>query len=633
MKNRTCLRTGLTVLVTAALSVSCIPGALALAQDGATGRSAEGATANAASNTTAPASTATFQKSEVVYANLAASGAPDAVYVVNRFDIEQAGDVVDHGAYASVQNLTSEAELVRTGDATVFEAEAGTLYYQGDAAQATLPWTVAISYELDGKRVEVDKLAGASGNLAIQVKTSKNAAVNSAFYDSFMMQITFTLPGDVATDVAAEGATVASAGEDRTAAFAVLPGHDGDFTLTAKVQDFSMPGAQIVALPYSSVIEMPDTDPMVEGMTDLSDAVSKLADGTSSLASGVDELTSGARDLSSGAAAFGQGLSQLSGSSSQIVNASAQIKAALASIASGLSSADFSQLGQLQQLPASLTALADALATLRQSAVAVQTGYAQALPALDVAIAAIPDAALSEQEIQSLMALAATSSNPADAATAGKLVETYAAAQKVKGTYAATSQAFVGADQLLAALAADAQSGGALAQQEAALRTMASSLETATGGGSLDQLPQLASGISQLFGEYGQFHDGLNQYASGLSALAANYGQLQAGTSSLASGTGQLATGAGELNHGMGQLNANTITLPETMKQQIAEMTADFDFPAFDPVSFMSPENVNVAEVQFVMATAAIEKPEAPQTDEPERKQTLWDRFVALFQG
>ncbi|MFR3091399.1 MAG: hypothetical protein ACLTMP_06495 [Eggerthella lenta] len=334
------------------LSVACVPSALALAE----GDAASSSSASAASASSA----ATYEKSEVVYATLAASGAPKAVgYVVNRFDVEVPGTVVDHGDYTSVQNLTNETELAH-GDATTFEAEAGTLYYQGDAANAALPWNVSLSYELDGKKMEADQLAGASGNLAVHVTTARNEAIDPAFYDSFMLQITFTLPGDAASDVEGEGATIAQSGEDATAAFTVLPGQDADFTLTAKVRNFKMPGAQIAALPYSSVVEMPDTSSMVSGMTNLSDAVGALAEGTSSLASGVDELTGGAQDLSSGAAAFGQGLNRLNGSSGQLVSASSQINAALSAVASGLQGADLSQLDQLR--PAGgLNALADGL--------------------------------------------------------------------------------------------------------------------------------------------------------------------------------------------------------------------------------------------------------------------------------
>lgn len=606
MKKHTAMRTGLIAVLTVALSATCVPGAMALAQDGA-------AQAKAASTSAASAPAATYEKSEVVYATLAANGKPEAVYVVNRFDVEAAGTVVDHGDYTAVQNLTNETELARVGDATTFEAEEGTLYYQGDAADTTLPWNVSIAYELDGKKVEADQLAGASGDLSIHVTTARNDAVDPAFYDSFMLQITFTLPGAVATEVAGEGATIAQSGEDTTVAFTVLPGQDGDFTLTAKVKDFEMTGAQIAALPYSSVIEMPDTAEMVDGMSTLSDAVSALADGTSSLAAGVDELTSGAQSLSSGSAAFGQGLNQLSGSSSQLVSASSQIGSALSAIAGGLQDADLSQLDQLGQLPGGLNALADGLESLRG-------GYDQAHGLLGASIAKIPAATLSEDQIASLAGLAASSSNPEDAATATTLVNTYQAAQEVAYLYSQLAPAF---DTSSAALSEEAQ----------AFRSMASSLDAAVGGGQLDQLSQLADGIAQLSGQYGQFHEGLTQYASGLSALAGNYSQLSSGTSQLASGTGQLASGASELSSGMGQLNASTITLPDTMKEQISELMADYDFPEFDPVSFMSSQNADVEAVQFVMTTAAIEQPEAPEEEEPEQEQTIWDRFIALFQG
>ena len=617
MKKHTAMRTGLIAVLTVALSVACVPGALALAQDDA-------AQAKAASTSAASVPTATYEKSEVVYATLAANGKPEVVYVVNRFDVEAAGTIVDHGDYAAVQNLTNETKLERLGDATTFNAEVGTLYYQGDAAKTTLPWNVSLVYELDGKKVEADQLAGATGNLSIHVTTARNDAVDPAFYDSFMLQITFTLPGDVTSDVVGEGAVVASSGEDRTVAFTVLPGQDGDFTLTAKVKDFKMAGAQIVALPYSSVIEMPDTGQMVAGMSTLSDAVSALAGGTSSLAAGVDELTRGAQSLSSGSAAFGQGLNQLNGSSNQLVSASSQISGALSAIASGLQSADLSQLDQLKQLPAGLNALADGLASTREGAVAAQQGYAQALPALEGAISAIPDGTLTKPQIEKMMG---ELTDPDDLATASQLAANYEAAQAVKGTYIATKEAFVGVDRLLGSLP------DALAQQEAALRSMASSLDAAVGGGQLDQLSQLADGLAQLSAQYGQFHDGLSQYASGLSALAGNYGQLASGTSQLADGTGQLASGAAELSSGMGQLNASTITLPDTMKKQISELMADYDFPTFNPISFMSSQNANVGAVQFVMTTAAIEQPEAPQEEELQQEQTIWDRFLALFQG
>lgn len=619
MRNHPCMRTGLAALLTVALSVACVPGALALAQD----ESAKEPRASGAS--AQPASTATYRKSEVVYANLTASGKPEAVHVVNRFDVTGAGSIADYGDYTAVQNLTNQTDLKRQGNATVFEAGEGAFFYQGDAERTALPWLVSLEYKLDGKTVPADQLAGASGALSIRVSTARNDAVPPTFYDSFMMQITFTLPGAVASDVTAEGATVASAGQDTTAAFTVLPGHDGDFELKAQVKDFRMAGAQIAALPYSSVIEMPDTSGMADGMTSLSDAVSQLAAGASSLASGASALSSGVQGLSSGATSFGQGLAQLDSSSGALVEASSQIKTAFDAMSAALSKIDPAQLEQLKQLPDAIDQIADGLEVLARQAHAVQQEYSQAMTALDGAIEGLLANAPTQGQIDSLKEYVKGDSSQAE--TVQKLLSVYEAAQAVKTAYVEGKPAFDDADNALSASAV------ALDQQVAALRAAAKLLDAAVADGRVDQLVQVVEGLSQLPASYGQFHDGLVQYTSGVSALAASYGDLESGTSSLAGGARQLSGGAGSLSGGLGQLNATTITLPETMRKQIEEMTAEFDFPEFDPVSFVSPDNKNVAAVQFVMSTAAIEKPEAPQEEESKAEPTLWDRFLALFQG
>ena len=617
--------TALIALLTVALSVTCIPGAFALAQD----RAGETGASPAAAASASPGSTASFEKSEVVYANLAANGEPQAVYVVNRFDVVSSGTVVDYGDYESVQNLTDDVDLQSAGDRTAFEVEEGTFAYQGNAAvRMELPWNVAVSYALDGRGVSAEALAGASGELSVHVSSSRNAEADPAFYDSFMLQVTFTLPGDSCSNAVAEGGTIASAGQDVTVAFTALPGHDGDFLLTAHVEDFAMDGAQIVALPYASVMEMPDADGMTSGMEELSDAVSLLAEGTDSLSAGVDELTGGARDLSSGAAAFGDGLATLSGSSAAIVGASARIDAALESIADGLAGADFSQLGQLGRLPAVLRQLADGMDALQKSAGDVRAGYAAALSALESAVAAIP-ADVTPEEIASLKAKVGAGTD--EAATVDKLAAAYRAAQGVKTAFG-DGAAFAGAEQMLETLAADAPHGGPLAVQSSTLRALADQLEGSLDAEQLGRLAGLAGGLAQLSGEYGRFHEGLSQYADGLSTLAGNYAQLESGTASLAGGAGRLANGVGQLAGGMNELNASTIDLPDAMREQIEEMMADYDFPEFEPVSFASSSNENVTAVQFVMATAPIEKPEEPVAEEPVAEPTIWERFLALFE-
>lgn len=82
----------------------------------------------------------------------------------------------------------------------------------------------------------------------------------------------------------------------------------------------------------------------------------------------------------------------------------------------------------------------------------------------------------------------------------------------------------------------------------------------------------------------------------------------------------------------MGQLAQETATLPHQMRERMDSLMADYEFPEFQPVSFVDERNTSVQAVQFVMTLAAVQAPEEPKTPtEEEPEPTIWDRFLALF--
>lgn len=618
-------------LAAVSLSFACMPVVAAYS---------EGLSAGAAPELTG--TPATYEKTEVVYASLAADGQVEAAYVVNQFDVESAGDVEDFGNYEKIANLTDEGALAHEDDAVSFVADEGVFYYQGDMAKAQLPWDVSLSYELDGREVSAEEIAGATGALAMHLTTKAVEDVDASFAESYMLQVTFTLNGDTTSDIEAEGATVASSGRNRTVAFTALPGENADCLLTAQVRDFEMTGVQIAALPYSMNMDMPDTDGMMDDMTKLSDAIAQLDDGAEALAAGVDELAGGAKQFAAGAAAFGDGLEALGGSSSQLVEGSAQIKAGIDAIVGGMAGAsqgqiDLSGLAQLGQLSGGLRSLASAFDGLSAQTAQLQAGFDAAHANLAAAIAAIPAPTLGEAEIGALMEVTGASdaaNGTSVTGTANTLVQTYQAAQVVKGTYesAEFQQVVGGTSALLSALGADAATQGSFAYFSAMLTQMADGIDNAPGAESLAQLGQLAEGLGQLAQSYGEFHAGLEQYAAGVGELSAGFAGLEEGASELGSGASQLASGADALADGTGELASETAGMPDTMQEEIDAMMAEYDFPDWKPVSFTSGENEHTVAVQFVMTTAAIEIPEEPEAEEePEEELDIVDRFFALF--
>lgn len=614
-----------TLALAAALALS--GAAVAFAAPAEDGNAPEASTSTASSTAAQDAESATadaaVQKSEMVYGMLRSDGSVRETYVVNRFVSDKPCSAVDYGRYLLVANLSTTQKLTCDDGKVAFDKEAGPFFYQGTLGVSQLPWIVSLSYTLDGQAVEPDALAGSSGLLGIKVNTRANPQVDSAFYKSFVLQLTFTLDGDTCSDIKAKDATLAASGKDQTIAFTVLPGHDGSFELSAQVTDFEMPAAQIAALPYSSVVEMPDTDELESGLNDLADAVSQINDGTSQLASGVEELSSGAGELASGADAFGNGLSKLASSSDQIVNASAQIDESLGKIADALDGVDLSGLDDLSKYAPLLRQTADALEALRAAMQDLKGEYARMAQALDTIAGIVNANALSEEEIEALRA--AVADDEEAAATMERLLSSYAQIQAAIDEYYAGGGTPEDIEAQIEALFAD---GGELDQGVQQLRAVADFLEN----GGTGQIEQLFTGLTKLANGYSQFHAGLVNYTKGVQQLDANYNELSSGMAELADGTNRLTSGAVALSGGVAELERATRDLPAQMRERMDEMMADYDFPEFKPVSFVDKRNKNVTAVQFVMLVDAIEKPKpvAPEP-EPEPEPTIWDRFLDLF--
>ena len=578
-------------------------------------------------------------KEEIVYANLQTDGSVGGIYVVNHFDVLTAGTVTDYGGYTALTNLTDTSPLTQEGDAVTFSAGEGNFYYQGTLTRQVLPWSFAIGYTLDGRATDAAALAGASGALEIRIQTRQNKAVDSTFYDNYMLQITVTLDPDKCADIDAGGGTAAASGKDRVITYTVLPGKDADITLKAAVTNFSLSGISVAAVPFSSPVAIPDTSGLVDETATLSDAVSSLNNGIAKLVSGSGDLNDGVAALVSGSGEFQAGLAKLSGGSAALLAGSAQIKSALAAAAAQLSGgtgaggSSGGGLGAITQLPAGLRQLADGLGQVSAGLTTLQTSYASLFSALDAAIMAIPAGTVTQADIQGLYAAV---TDPAQLAALQQLVGGYTAAQTVLGTYttkdAATQMSLRdGLRSVSASLGTLAANIGAF---QTSLNTTADTVEaSASQSALLQQLQTLAAGLSSLSSQYGTFHDSLAEYVGGVDALSAHYKELNTGLTGLQDGTASLAQGTGRLYKGSKALADATADLPDTVQVEIDKLTADYDTSDFTPVSFVSAKNTDVSYVQFICMTASIEEPEKTgDTGETVLVQTFWDRLLALFQ-
>ncbi|WP_417898065.1 YhgE/Pip domain-containing protein [Bacillus haimaensis] len=575
-----------------------------------------------ASGAVAETSGKVASKDEVVYATLKANGELGPIYVVNTLDVARPGEILDYGSYSSVKNLTDLSELDAKKEGVRLDAsEEGKFFYQGNLPEGTeLPWDVTVTYVLDGKEVKPAELAGKSGKLEIHIETSENKEVESVFYENYLLQVSLMLPNTYQDIKAADG-MIANAGKNKQITFTVMPGEEEEMTVAAEVKDFEFDGVQIAAVPSTLPIDTTGTEGMTEDMGQLSDAIKQLNEGVEELEEGVSQLHIGIGQLRDGSSKYKNGMNQLNGSSAELVNASSSIQDALNKINAGLSG-DAAQvdLSELAELPAGLTQLADGLKETANGMATLKENYAKAYGALDGAIKEIPAQQLSEEEIASLYA------SGADPETLDKLVASYSAAQKVRGIYGQTGQAFAAVEPSLN------QMEEAVRGMSGSLTSIADELSASLKETDLSGLTELQKGIAGLSSNYGAFHSGLVSYTGGVSELSTSYGKLHSGLVDLSEGTGELENGVGELQNGTADLYEETKDLPAQMQVEIDKMIQEYDKSDFKPVSFVSPKNEKVSSVQFVIKTESIKIEEQPTKQaEPEKKKGFWTLLKELF--
>lgn len=562
-------------------------------------------------------------KDEVVYGRLNANGALNELYVVNMLNVLSSGTAIDYGNYSAVKNLTDLSDIELMADQVQIEAQPGWFYYQGNIQDPVLPWHFDISYKLDGQSILPEELAGKAGQLLLTIKTRKNEHVDPVFFENYTLQLSMSFDTDIIRNVDAPNATIVNVGKRRQLSYTIMPESEGNISLLADVVDFEMDGIDITAIPLSMAIDNPDLEEMTEEMRSLSDAISEINKGITDLRSGVSELNEGLQSLSEGSNAYLSGITELNDGSLELVNASDSIREALMMFSSELNgSPENVDLGDVTQLQDGLSQMAEGLNELATGLQALKENYTLAYSTLDKAINDIPAPTLTDTDIQRLYA------SNANRNVLEHILEVYAAAQAVKGTYTNIKQVF-------AAVASTLESSIlALSDMSNQLTRIANELSTDLGG--LEALGELKSGMAQLSQQYSQFHSGINAYTAGVTELTEAYSTLDSGFTEAAQGTAEMESGVDELADGVQELADATRDLPDQMQEEINTMVEEFSKIDFDPVSFVSPKNTHIHSVQFILKTEEIKLKEDNQSivvdeEKPGFWQRLWRLFSSIF--
>lgn len=112
---------------------------------------------------------AAFTKDETVYTNAKSNGEQYQTIVTDHLINEEDEKLLkDMTNLLNIENTSGDEKFTQEGESLVWEADSNDIYYKGETNQK-LPVKLNIKYELDGKEISSDEIAGKSGKVKITI--------------------------------------------------------------------------------------------------------------------------------------------------------------------------------------------------------------------------------------------------------------------------------------------------------------------------------------------------------------------------------------------------------------------------------------------------------------------------------
>lgn len=145
-------------------------------------------------------------------------------------------------------------------------------------------------------------------------------------------------------------------------------------------------------------------------------------------------------------------------------------------------------------------------------------------------------------------------------------------------------------------------------------------------------MQQYTDGVSALANNSSALVDGLASYVGGVNRAANGMTEWQSGFHQFGSGVSQASDGAKRLSDGTGDFADQTSDMDARIREKIDALMGETKKDAKDQTSFADARNGKISQVQFVLMTEEIKKPQEAKEKAPVKKNiSLWDRIVNLF--
>lgn len=280
--------------------------------------------------------------------------------------------IVDYGTYDEVINLTDDRKPEISGDTVTFDLSGDApdhFYFEGKTEQPfyDLPWTISLSYRLNGVPMPADQLAGKTGLVEINLDVTPNPSASEYNRNNLVLTAIAAFNDDDILSLEADGAQVQLIGNLRSALYIVLPGEERHFTIRVGSDSFSFSGLYLMAVPATLA--------QLDQIADLRDVRDKMEDSYHAISDSLDVILDTLDGMSGSLNTAANGLDRLNSARNTISagkgNVYAKADQALDSL-DGLIDALVPAASHLQTASNALTDVTDSLTELTQNAVALK---------------------------------------------------------------------------------------------------------------------------------------------------------------------------------------------------------------------------------------------------------------------
>ncbi len=560
---------------------------------------------------------AAFTKDETVYTNAKSNGEQYQTIVTDHLINEEDEKLLkDMTNLLNIENTSGDEKFTQDGESLVWEADSNDIYYKGETNQE-LPVKLNIKYELDGKEISSEEIAGKSGKVKITISFENQ--------EEHEVKINGKTEKMYTPFVVATGTYIKN---DNNKNIEVTNGKAIDDGSKTMVVGLTFPGMQESLNIDKDTLEIPTTIEITMDTTnfEMSNIINYttpklIEDSELDIFSKLDEIYSKVETLQSASKQIENGAKTLSDGTTTYVEKSEEFNQALNKFSNGVSSANTSYSSidaGIKNLNSQVPDLTSGTKSLSESLGAVNNGVktmSDMLNSSQESMTSLKNGAqsvsggltqLSEAMKQTDYTEQINQINKQIVSNQNMITTLTATTEQLSKVLEDTTLSEVAAQAIKAQVTANQSTITTLTADNAYLNNMITSLNASNT--QIDKLKQqvdtlakgagdVSDGVNGLLDQVGALNTNIKGLCTNTGRMAVGANKLYQGTLGLEAGTTKLAQGSEQMKAGLSTINTNSQALYSANNQlvegaktiqsgavELAEGTAEFNKTGIDVI-------------------------------------------------